>query len=399
MAQYDVLIIGGAGHIGLPLGLLLADKGVNVGLLDTDEERCAQIAAGKMPFLEFGADPVLERVVGKTLHISKGLQDIAASETVIITIGTPLDEYRNPSLMPILTLAGDMLPYLQRDQHVMLRSTLFPGTTEQLARFFKENAADVQLSFCPERILQAQAMTEYGSLAQIISGNSTAATAHAENLFSTLGVRCVTVDYLEAELAKLFSNSWRYIQFAIANQFYAISAKHGVDFERIHHAVTNGYDRAGDMPKPGFAAGPCLFKDTMQLAAYCSDNFALGREAARINEGLPAVFVEQLQAMTNLVGARVGILGMAFKGDCDDTRDSLSFKLRKLLKFHGAEVFCSDEYVDDSDFLSIDQLFETCSHVVVGAPHSAYKGIVAPAGVEVLDPWGIVASAEAGDGA
>ena len=338
-------------------------------------------------------------MIGGTLHIADGLHDMAGAKTVIVTIVTPLDEYLSPSLRPILALAEDMLGHVSQDQHIMLRSTVFPGTTEQLARFFADSHCDIQLSFCPERIVQARAITEYGTLAQIVSGNSAAATAHAEALFSALGAHCVSVSYLEAELAKLFSNSWRYIQFAIANQFYTIAAKQGVDFDKIHHAVTYGYDRASDMPKPGFAAGPCLFKDTMQLVAYCSDNFSLGREATRINEGLPAVMIEQLKAMTNIVGERIGILGMAFKGDCDDTRASLSFKLMKLLKFHGAEVLCADEYVADDSFLSADELFETCAYVIVGAPHSAYRDIRPPPAVRVIDPWGILRVRQANDDA
>jgi UDP-N-acetyl-D-mannosaminuronic acid dehydrogenase len=200
------------------------------------------------------------------------------------------------------------------------------------------------------------------------------------------------VSVQEAELSKLFSNAWRYIQFAITNQFYMIATEHGADYERIHRAMTQNYERAQSFPKAGFSAGPCLLKDTLQLAAVYGNHFQLGHAAMMINEGMPNFVVDQLIKgyKIDLAGKRVGILGMAFKADCDDIRDSLSFKLAKVLGFHGAIVSCSDEYVRDDSFMTKEALIESSSVVIVAVPHSAYKGMVLPEDKVVFDLWGIV---------
>ena len=140
----------------------------------------------------------------------------------------------------------------------------------------------------------------------------------------------------EAELAKLFTNTWRYIKFAAANQFYVMANDHGLDFERIRKALAHDYPRAADMPGAGFAAGPCLFKDTMQLAAFTDNSFVLGHSAMLVNEGLPLYLVSRLEKRHDLANSAVGILGMAFKGESDDIRSSLSYKLKRILEFRAA---------------------------------------------------------------
>ena len=399
--KFDILIVGGLGHVGLPLGLILADHGLQVSLYDIDQDRRAQVAAGRMPFLEYGAKPLLKRVIGKTLHLADGLEDVAQAELVMVTIGTPLDERLNPKLLPMLDLAKEMVGYLRNGQHVMLRSTVYPGTSRRLRDFFASRGLEVHLSFCPERIIQGHAIHEFTTLPQIVSGFSGEAIDRAERLFQRLQARTVVVPVLEAELAKLFTNSWRYIQFAIANQFYTIATERGADFRRIHRAMTDGYERAKDFPGPGFAAGPCLLKDTMQLASFCRGDFQLGEAAMRVNEGLPAVIIDVLlrEHGADLANARVGILGMAFKADIDDVRDSLSYKLMKLLKFHGAEVVCSDEYVKDQNFVSKEDLLDSCPIIVVGVPHSAYRDLKVPEESLVIDLWNVLDSARTtGDG-
>jgi UDP-N-acetyl-D-mannosaminuronic acid dehydrogenase len=387
--RYDVLVIGGYGHIGLPFGIALAESGLQVGLYDIDHEKGRLIAEGRMPFLEYDAEPMLQQVLGKTLHLARELSAVRESRALVITIGTPVDEYMNPKVMPILSLAEQLLPHLVRDQHIILRSTVFPRTSENVNQFFRERGASVHLAFCPERIAQGYAIRELRKLPQIISGFTPEAVDLSVELFRRLGLETVTVDVLEAELAKLFSNAWRYIQFAIANQFYMIAAENGVDFNRIHHAMTYSYDRADQFPTAGFAAGPCLLKDTMQLSAFNQNNFMLGQAAMLVNEGLPAFIVSELRRKFDLRREVVGILGMTFKADVDDVRDSLSFKLGKLLRFYGARVLCSDELARDPSFVSKEALVDESSIVVLAVPHSAYRTLVIPRRVHLVDLWGV----------
>lgn len=386
---YDVVIVGGFGHVGLPLGIALADSGLNVGLLDPDQKRGREIAAGRMPFLEYDAEPILQRVIGRTLHIVDGIESVAAADTIIVTIGTPVDEYLNPKLFPIFQLFESLLPYLRNSQHISLRSTLFPGTTERLRDFLRDAGSEPDISFCPERIAQGYAIRELAKLPQLISGFTESAVARADALFKRLGVTTIRLSVKEAELAKLFLNSWRYIQFAASNQFYMMAEAHGADFNRLHAAMTHGYDRAHDFPKAGFAAGPCLLKDTMQLSAFHQNNFPLGHAAMLINEGLPGFIVRQLQQTHDLRKEVVGILGMAFKADVDDIRDSLSYKLGKLLRFHGSQVLYTDEFAKDPIFISKEELVARSTVLIVGVPHSAYRKLEIPARVQVVDVWGM----------
>jgi UDP-N-acetyl-D-mannosaminuronic acid dehydrogenase len=213
------------------------------------------------------------------------------------------------------------------------------------------------------------------SLPQIVASFDEQALHEAKELFRILTDEIITMEPLEAELAKLFTNVWRYLQFAIANQFYQIATQNGVDFYKIYTAATQNYPRLRGFPKAGFTAGPCLFKDTMQLAAYSNNNFFLGHSAMLINEGLPNFIVQRLKEKYSLQDKVVGILGMAFKGDSDDMRESLSYKLKKIFEIEAKEVLCTDPFIKDKLFVGADEVLSKSDIIVVGAPHSAYRGI------------------------
>jgi UDP-N-acetyl-D-mannosaminuronic acid dehydrogenase len=193
----------------------------------------------------------------------------------------------------------------------------------------------------------------------------------------------------EAELAKLFTNVWRYIKFATANQLYMMANDRGLDFERIRQGLAADYPRAADMPGAGFAAGPCLFKDTMQLAAYNNNNFALGHTAMTVNEGLPLYLTDRLEQRFSLATMTVGVLGMAFKGGSDDTRSSLSYKLKRILAFKADRVLCTDPYVTtDPDLLPLDEVIAAADLLVIAAPHPEYRDLAT--GKPVADIWNVL---------
>ena len=388
MERHDVVIVGGCGHVGLPLGIVLARAGRNVALIDADEGRKQAVRMGRMPFIEHGAESVLRQTLDRTLHVVDALDAVDESEYVVVTVGTPIDEYLSPRHEPLFDLATLLAPHLRRGHQVVLRSTVFPGATRELGRHFASLDAEVNLSYCPERIAQGYAITELDRLPQIVSGLTDDAVEGALRLFGVLTDRLLTVEVEEAELAKLFLNSWRYIQFAIANQFFMIAEDRGLDFFRIHRAMTDGYDRASDFPPPGLTAGPCLLKDTMQLSASERSRFHLGHAAMVVNEGLVEFIVDRLSTEHDLRTKTVGILGMAFKREIDDTRDSLAFKLRKLLTFRGARVVASDAFASDPSFVSLEQLIAESDIIVLGAPHDAYRALDFPPEKVVIDVWG-----------
>ncbi|HET6309650.1 MAG TPA: nucleotide sugar dehydrogenase [Candidatus Nitrosotalea sp.] len=385
----DLVVVGGCGHVGLPLALSLADCGYKVGIDDIDAAKVAQVKSGSVPFLEKGSEELLKKLLPTgRLELASDPSSIARTDTIILVIGTPIDEFMNPSVRIFERVIDDLLPHLKKGSLIVLRSTVFPGTTDSVALRLRDAGADVEVVFCPERIAEGHALEELRTLPQVVGASSDAAFAKASTLFERLGVSVVRTTPMEAELAKLLTNTWRYMKFAIANQFFQIAHRSGLDYGRVLDAVRHDYPRAADLPGPGFAAGPCLLKDTMQLSAFTPDHFPMGQAAMQINEGLPNYIVDTLNSRKSLQGRTIGILGMAFKGESDDPRASLSYKLRKLAAFKGAHVMCTDPYIHDESFQPLDKVLRESDILVIAAPHKAYKTLELD-GREVVDIWGI----------
>ncbi len=385
----DLVVVGGCGHVGLPLALSLADCGYKVGIDDIDAAKVAQVKAGNVPFLEKGAEELLKRLLPTgRLELASDPSAIARTDTIILVIGTPIDEFMNPSVRIFERVIDDLLPHLKKGSLIVLRSTVFPGTTDSVALRLRDAGADVEVVFCPERIAEGHALEELRTLPQVVGASSDVAFEKASRLFERLGVSVVRTTPMEAELAKLLTNTWRYMKFAIANQFFQIAHRSGLDYGRVLDAVRHDYPRAADLPGPGFAAGPCLLKDTMQLSAFTPDHFPMGQAAMQINEGLPNYIVDTLNSRKALQGRTIGILGMAFKGESDDPRASLSYKLRKLAAFKGAHVMCTDPYIQDESFQPLEKVLRESDILVIAAPHKAYKSLELD-GREVVDIWGI----------
>jgi UDP-N-acetyl-D-mannosaminuronic acid dehydrogenase len=354
----DVVVIGGCGHVGLPLALAFADRGAQVGIYDVSEAAVATVNSGALPFAEPGADEVLRRVLGAgRLVASADPAIVASAENVVVVIGTPVDEHLNPKQTAITKALGGCAEFLRDGQLLVLRSTVFPGVTALVEKMMAKLGRQIDVAFCPERIAEGKAMTELFELPQIVSSRTPAGAKRASALFGRLTGKLVVMSPEEAELAKLFTNVWRYIKFATANQLYMMANEQGLDFDRIRRGLAEDYPRAADMPAAGFAAGPCLFKDTMQLAAFNHNNFPLGHAAMAVNEGLPLYVVHRLEERFDLASMTVGILGMAFKGGSDDIRSSLSYKLKRILEFKADAVLCTDPYVTvDPGLLPLDEV-------------------------------------------
>jgi UDP-N-acetyl-D-mannosaminuronic acid dehydrogenase len=313
---------------------------------------------------------------------------VGGAENVVVVIGTPVDEHLNPDPQAIPAALEACTPYLRDGQLLVLRSTVFPGVTRMVEQMMAERGLAVDVTFCPERIAEGKAMTELYSLPQIVSGSDQRGRDRAAALFRKLTDGIVELEPEEAELAKLFTNTWRYIKFAAVNQFYMIANSRGLDFERIRAGLVQDYPRAADMPSPGFAAGPCLFKDTMQLAAFNDNNFQLGHAAMLVNEGLPLYVVSRLAERHDLAECTVGILGAAFKAGSDDIRSSLAYKLRRILSFRARRVLMTDPYVTtDPSLVPLQQVLEEADILVVATPHPEYRELRTDK--PVADVWNV----------
>jgi UDP-N-acetyl-D-mannosaminuronic acid dehydrogenase len=374
-----VAIVGGCGHVGLPLGMALANVGLRVDLVDTCLERVQQVNASIMPFKEDGAPELLPKLIHSG-HLRATTDDAVLREAkaVIVTIGTPVADFCEPAIGVFDRALDRVLSKMMPGQLLALRSTVFPGVTERLARRIQEKSLSIDLAFCPERILQEKSLVELDRLPQIIGGCTVRAAERAAELFGLLSPKIIFVTPVEAELSKLFCNAFRYINFAVSNEFYLLAENHKADFHRIYDAVREDYPRMKALAKPGFAAGPCLTKDTYQLGAFNHGAFALGQAALGINEGMPYVLVQNLKKRFDLTEMTVGILGMAMKANNDDPRDSLSYKLRKVLLMECKEVLCTDPYVADDRLVPLAEVIDQANLLIVATPHDCYKGVPFP---------------------
>ncbi|MHC5795253.1 nucleotide sugar dehydrogenase [Lacisediminihabitans sp. FW035] len=387
----DVVVIGGGGHVGLPLAIALADRGSKVVVYDLSSKAVDTINSGKIPFSEPGAEAVLNRVIAAgRFSASTDASVVGSARNVVVVIGTPVDEHLNPDPNAIPAALGGCSEYFQDGQLLVLRSTVYPGVTALVEKMVAALGVDMPVAFCPERIAEHKAMEELFTLPQIVSSRSATGRQRAAELFGTLTDTIVHLEPEEAELAKLFTNTWRYIKFAAANQFYMMANDRGLDFEKIRKGLTQDYPRAKDLPGAGFAAGPCLFKDTMQLAAFSDNKFSLGHSAMLVNEGLPLYLVSQLEKRFDLSELTVGILGMSFKAGSDDIRSSLSYKLRRVLKFKAKAVIGTDPYVSDEiddTLLPLEDVLKKADLLIIATPHDEYRALVTDK--PIADVWNI----------
>jgi UDP-N-acetyl-D-mannosaminuronic acid dehydrogenase len=388
--SHDVVVIGGCGHVGLPLAIALADSGASVRIYDIGKAAVDTVNDGLLPFDEPGAaDKLKGAVASGALSATTDPSVVQDAENVVVVIGTPVDEHLNPDPQAIPRALEGCAEYFRDGQLLVLRSTVFPGVTGLVERMIADRGLELDVTLCPERIAEGKAMTELYTLPQIVSGRTQQVRDRAAALFGRLTEQIVEMEPEEAELAKLFTNTWRYIKFAAVNQFYMIADGRGLDFERIRQGLAQDYPRAADMPSAGFAAGPCLFKDTMQLAAFNDNNFALGHAAMLVNEGLPLYVVSQLAERHDLATCTVGILGASFKASSDDIRSSLAYKLKRILSFKAKRVLMTDPYVTtDPDLVPLDRVLEEADVLIVATPHPEYRGITTDK--PVADVWNVI---------
>jgi UDP-N-acetyl-D-mannosaminuronic acid dehydrogenase len=332
-------------------------------------------------------------LAGNKLLFTSSPGAIDRTGPVVITIGTPVDEFLNPVQKEVQNCVDSLLPHIADDQLLILRSTVYPGTTDWLHDYLKRLGRRNGVAFCPERVVQGYGIKELGEMPQIVSATSPDAEKEASEIFRRIAPELVVVKPIEAEFAKLFNNAYRYIEFAASNQFYMIAKSAGADYRAIMRAMKQNYPRARSFPGPGFSAGPCLFKDTMQLAAYARNQFGLGHAAMQVNEGLVLQLVDDLRRGYEISSMTVGLLGMAFKAEIDDTRSSLSYKLKHALEICARGVLTTDPFVTtDPNILPFDHVVDHSDLLILCAPHSVYADADLK-GKPVVDVWGFLKNA------
>ncbi len=389
MLNNNICIIGGAGHVGAPLGIALSSKGYKVILIDKNKKNINKINKGQMPFLEDGCEKLLPlELKKKRISATSNLLEVKQCKYIIICLGTPVNTNFNPNLTNFLNFFYLLKKHLTSRHIIIIRSSIYPGICNKVYNIIKNKCKN--LSYCPERIAQGKSLKELPKLAQIVSGKNNKSKIESAKIFKKICKKTIFTEIAEAELIKLFSNAYRYINFSISNQFYMMSKKNKLDFFKMRNIMRDNYDRNISIPSAGFAAGPCLLKDTMQLSSFYKHNFSLGKSAMKINEGLPKFIIDDLGKNFNLKRKTIGVLGLAFKAENDDIRDSLSIKLLKYLKSKKIKTLQSDEYYKNKKNISTKALINRSDIIVIATPHKAYKKLKISSKKVLVDIWGIV---------
>ena len=389
MFNKTISIIGGTGHVGLPLGLMFAEKKYKVQLIDIDIKNINKVNKGIMPFKEDRANIILKnQIKKKKIFATNNLELVKLSKYIVICIGTPVNKKLQPETKNFLSFFKNLKKNLSKNSIIIIRSSVYPGICDKVYDICKNKNNNI--SYCPERIVQGKSLIELPKLPQIISGFTKKSIDGSKNLFSKISKKIIITTVIEAELIKLFSNSYRYIMFSISNQFFKICNDLNINFEKLRLNMIDGYERNSGIAKPGFTAGPCLLKDTMQLSSFLKSRFHLGYSAMAINESIPIYLVKNLEKKYNLKNKTVGVLGMAFKAETDDIRDSLSIKLINYLKKKGVKYLYSDPYYKDKKITSEKNLVKNSDFIIVTVPHKKYKKIKIPKKKKVIDIWNIL---------
>ncbi len=346
--KFDIGVIG-IGRVGLPLAISFASKGLKVIGVDIDEEVINKVNKKEFPFREEGYDELIKKVEIIATNDNSIISDV---ENLIITVGTPLNEHIETDLGQVVKVLKSMIKYLKIGQNIILRSTIAPGTTLFVKNFIEQKTEfkfgeNLFLSFCPERIVEGQAMIEFESLPQIIGCEDDMSYERAHNVFIQLAPETLRTNFISAELVKLFNNISRYIHFSVANQFSIIADNYNVDIYDIIHMTNYKYPR-GVIPQPGFTAGTCLRKDFGMINESIPYTDLL-LSAWKINEFMPKFLVENIKKRVEIKNKIVSVLGYTFKKDVDDVRDSLIPKLvRYLERETPKEIFINDPNLTDS---------------------------------------------------
>lgn len=372
-----VAVIGGAGHVGLPLAAVLAEVGHEVVAIDSNRERLQTIAAGKSPFHEPGLDELLQPVLDRRrLTLEEQFSAVDGCDLVFIVVGTDLKDDETPQNESVFEVVRSVRQHLSPSSVVVLRSTVTPGTTAQVADLLDGVAADVV--FCPERIAEGHAIEELRIMPQLVGTRTSEVPEYVRSAFSSMGVEVLAMTWKEAELSKLFLNAWRYAQFAVANEFANICESHDVSYSNLRASLLYRYPRGLGLMAPGFAGGPCLRKDTIQLVKSTFVQSELLQAVLQSHESLISRVVDLVQKEVVDSNKTVVQLGLTFKPDSDDLRGSVALDLARRLSGSVKRFYVVDPHVEqfgEFTFLSADQVSEIADLVVIATRHSDFLGV------------------------
>jgi UDP-N-acetyl-D-mannosaminuronic acid dehydrogenase len=393
----NVAVVG-LGRVGLPLALSFADRGLDVIGVEREPAVLEQVAAGRMPYRETGTQELLERVLASDrLTTTRSVQDAAGADHIVLTLGTPAHVHIEIDMSQIKQVVDDLLPVLREGQSLILRSTVAPGTTDWVAGYIEQRRGfrvgeDLFVAHVPERIAENHFLEEIATLPCIVGGVGEGSGAKAAELFEVFGAEIVQTTPVQAELAKIWTNILRYTQFALPNLLMMEAEQYGANVFDVIDLINRDYPRGG-IAHPGLTAGACLRKDfTFSEERSSAPGMLLA--VSRVHETVPLFLVKGLKSrLGDLRDRKIAVLGLTFKRDSDDLRDSLSFKLVRLLERELAHVARHDPHVA-ADTEPLDAALDGAEAVVIATNHSAFEDLLGrlPDGMLLVDPWNVTGS-------
>jgi UDP-N-acetyl-D-mannosaminuronic acid dehydrogenase len=396
----DVAVVG-IGRVGLPLALAFANQGLRTVGVDNNAGIVSAVQDGRMPFEEPGAEEILARVQGDgSFQVTGDVAQAARAKHIVLTLGTPSFSHIEIDVGQIRSVLDDLLPHLREGHCIVLRSTIAPGTTEFVAGYLEMHRGftvgrDIFVAHVPERIAASRFFAEISTLPCIVGSYGEGSGEVAAQPFRALGAPIVQTTPIEAELAKIWTNILRYTQFALPNRLMMECEQYGANVFEVIELINRDYPRGG-MKLPGMTAGTCLRKD-FTFSEERSPAPGMLLAVSRVNESVPLFLVDGLKRRLEngtLRGRKIAVLGLAFKGDTDDERDSLSFKLMRLLERELALVAAHDPH-SPSSTLTLAESVADADAIVLATNHSAWKDpavlariadLAAP-GAVLADPW------------
>ena len=391
----------GLGRVGLPLALCFADRGLDAIGVERVSSVLDSLARGEMPFHETGTEELLERALRRgKLRPTARVQDAAEAEHIVLTIGTPAHIHVEIDVSQVRQVIDDLLPVLREGHSIVLRSTVAPGTTDWVAGYIEQRRGflvgeDLFVSHVPERIAENHFVEEIATLPCIVGGVGEGSGTKAAELFEVFGTEIVQTTPAQAELAKIWTNILRYTQFALPNLLMMNCEQHGANVFEVIDLINHDYPRGG-IASPGLTAGTCLRKD-FAFSEERSSAPGMLLAVSRVHETVPLFLVTGLKRRLggSLRDRKVAVLGLTFKRDSDDMRDSLSFKLIRLLERELAHVARHDPHVP-SESEPLDAAVADADAVIVATNHSAYEELLPrlPARALLVDPWNVTGAGQ-----
>jgi UDP-N-acetyl-D-glucosamine dehydrogenase len=349
--------IVGLGYVGLPLAVAFAEAGHDVIGLDSNATRVEHLRAGISHVEDIPAEQ-LAAVAGR-VEFTTMTRRLALADAVLICVPTPLTPQREPDLGPLLGAAGAIAGVLRRGQLVVLESTTYPGTTrERLLPLLEETGLsagrDFHLAFSPERVDPGSVGRSLGTTPKIVGGLTPACTERATALYAEVCPQVVPVSSPEtAEMSKLLENIFRSVNIALVNELAMLADRMDIDiWEVVDAAATKPFGFMRFDPGPGMG-GHCLPVDPFYLT-WKAREYDVATEfielAGKVNQTMPYFCLEKIERALNddaraVRGAKVLVLGVAYKGGVGDTRESPALKIVDGLRERGAEVAYHDPYV------------------------------------------------------